>query len=62
MAKSAKVFDPKLFLAKVGAGKAILEFRKNQHVFEQGDVADRVFYIQKGNSISAICCVTHDQG
>ena len=48
MAKSAKVFDPKLFLAKVGAGKAILEFRKNQHVFEQGDVADKVFYIQKG--------------
>ena len=48
MAKSAKVFDPKLFLAKVGAGKAILEFRKNQHVFEQGDVADTVFYIQEG--------------
>jgi CRP/FNR family cyclic AMP-dependent transcriptional regulator len=48
VAKSAKVFDPKLFLAKVGAGKAILEFRKNQHVFEQGDVADKVFYIQKG--------------
>ena len=31
-----------------GAGKTILEFRKNQHVFEQGDVADTVFYIQKG--------------
>jgi len=25
-----------------------LEFHKNQHVFEQGDVADSVFYIQKG--------------
>jgi CRP/FNR family transcriptional regulator, cyclic AMP receptor protein len=47
--KSAKiVFDPKLFLAKVGAGKAILKFRKNEHVFAQGDVADTVFYIQKG--------------
>ena len=42
------MFDPKVFLAKVGAGKAILEFRKNQKVFEQGDVADTVFYIQKG--------------
>jgi CRP/FNR family transcriptional regulator, cyclic AMP receptor protein len=41
-------FDPKSFLAKVGAGKAVLEFHKNQHVFEQGDVADTVFYIQKG--------------
>jgi CRP-like cAMP-binding protein len=36
------------FLAKVGAGKQVLEFHKNQHVFEQGDVADTVFYIQKG--------------
>ena len=41
-------FDPKTFLAKVGTGKTILEFRKNQHVFEQGDVADTVFYIQSG--------------
>ena len=41
-------FDPKAFLAKVGTGKKILKFEKNQHVFEQGDVADTVFYIQKG--------------
>jgi CRP/FNR family cyclic AMP-dependent transcriptional regulator len=32
----------------VGAGKTILNIKKNQHVFEQGDVADTVFYIQKG--------------
>ena len=42
------MFDPKNFLAKVGSGKQVLEFHKNQHVFEQGDVADAVFYIQKG--------------
>ncbi len=41
--------DPKTFLAKVGTGKTILKFEKNQHVFEQGDVADAVFYIQKGS-------------
>ena len=41
------MFDPKKFLAKVGTGKQVLEFHKNQHVFEQGDVADTVFYIQK---------------
>jgi CRP/FNR family cyclic AMP-dependent transcriptional regulator len=41
-------FDPKAFLAKVGAGKTILNIKKNQHVFEQGEVADTVFYIQKG--------------
>ena len=39
---------PVIFLAKVGTGKQVLEFHKNQHVFEQGDVADTVFYIQRG--------------
>jgi CRP/FNR family transcriptional regulator, cyclic AMP receptor protein len=41
-------FDPKEFLAIVGEGKAILEFKKNQIVFAQGDAADTIFYIQKG--------------
>jgi len=41
-------FDPKAFLAKVGAGKTILNLEKNQRVFQQGDVADTVFYIQRG--------------
>jgi CRP/FNR family transcriptional regulator, cyclic AMP receptor protein len=42
-------FDPLNFLAKVGDGKTILTYRKNQNVFSQGEVADAVFYIQKGN-------------
>jgi CRP/FNR family transcriptional regulator, cyclic AMP receptor protein len=41
-------FDPKAFLAKVGVGKTILKLEKNQRVYEQGDVADTVLYIQKG--------------
>ncbi len=41
-------FDPKEFLAKVGEGKAISKYRKDQIVFSQGQVADAVFYIQKG--------------
>ena len=41
-------FDPKIFLAKVGDGKAILRFQKDQIVFSQGDIGDAVFYIQKG--------------
>ena len=50
--KPAKdMFDPKDFLVKVGTGKTVLEFHTNQHVFEQGDVADTVFYIQKGKVI-----------
>jgi CRP/FNR family transcriptional regulator, cyclic AMP receptor protein len=42
------IFDPKEFLAKVGEGKTILEFRKDEVVFAQGDVANTVFYIQTG--------------
>jgi CRP/FNR family transcriptional regulator, cyclic AMP receptor protein len=47
--KSNKVsFDPKEFLAKVGEGKTIVQFLKDQVVFAQGDLADTIFYIQKG--------------
>ena len=42
------IFEPKQFLAKVGEGKTILEVRKDQIIFAQGDVANTVFYIQKG--------------
>ena len=49
MPKAAKnLFDPKRFLARVGEGKTILKFDKNNVVFSQGDAADTVFYIQKG--------------
>ena len=41
-------FDPKRFLAKVGKGKMISKYRKDQIVFSQGQVADAVFYIQQG--------------
>jgi CRP/FNR family transcriptional regulator, cyclic AMP receptor protein len=41
-------FDPKQFLAKIGEGKTILKYRKNQIIFSQGEVAEAVFYIQEG--------------
>jgi CRP-like cAMP-binding protein len=41
-------FDPKSFLAKVGEGRTIGKYRKDQIVFAQGDPADSVFYVQKG--------------
>jgi len=43
-------FDPKSFLAKVGEGRSIDRFAKNQIVFSQGDPAEAVFYIQKGKA------------
>jgi CRP/FNR family transcriptional regulator, cyclic AMP receptor protein len=45
---AAEKFDPKAFLAKVGDGKTIVKYQKDQVVFAQGGVADAVFYIQKG--------------
>jgi CRP/FNR family transcriptional regulator, cyclic AMP receptor protein len=46
---SAKApFNVQIFLAKVGAGKSILELDKGQNIYEQGEVADTVYYIQKG--------------
>ena len=41
-------FDPKSFLAKVGEGRSIGNYRRDQIVFSQGEPADSVFYIQKG--------------
>src|ERR1700687_304864 len=49
MGESANAsFDPQDFLAKVGLGKTISTYRKDQIVFAQGEIADTIFYIQKG--------------
>src|ERR1700704_3846553 len=42
------VFDPLAFLGRVGAGKTIERYAKSQKIFSQGDIADTVFFIQKG--------------
>ena len=41
-------FAPMEFLAKVGAGRTIAEVSKGESIFTQGDVANAVFYVQKG--------------
>jgi len=41
-------FNPKAFLAKVGEGRSIGAYRKDQTVFSQGDPADAVFFLQNG--------------
>ena len=46
--KHKDAFDPLAFLAKVGTGKTISVYRKDQIIFSQGEVADTIFYIQKG--------------
>ncbi|MGQ0445866.1 MAG: Crp/Fnr family transcriptional regulator [Beijerinckiaceae bacterium] len=41
-------FNPKSFLSKVGEGRGIWEYHKGQSVYAQGDPADAVFYIKRG--------------
>jgi CRP/FNR family transcriptional regulator, cyclic AMP receptor protein len=47
-AKGKQLFDPKIFLAKVGEGRTIADYSKNDVLYSQGDPADAVFYIQTG--------------
>ena len=49
-AKSKPPFDPKVFLSKVNGERTIVEYRKNQIVYRQGDPAEAVFYMQAGKA------------
>ncbi len=42
------VFDPESFLARAGVGKQIFDLKKNETAYAQGDAADAIFYVQKG--------------
>lgn len=41
-------FDPATFLAEAGAGRIVVNLKKKDVIFSQGDEADTVFYIQTG--------------
>ena len=42
------VFDPETFLARAGLGRRILRLKKSEVAYAQGDRADAIFYVQKG--------------
>jgi CRP-like cAMP-binding protein len=46
--KPTVAFDAKAFLTKVGTGRSVSVYRKKQVVFVQGDPADAVFYLERG--------------
>ncbi|HLW55081.1 MAG TPA: Crp/Fnr family transcriptional regulator [Candidatus Angelobacter sp.] len=46
--RKIRLFDPNAFLAQAGLGRTIVELKKKQTIFSQGDPADAVFYIQRG--------------
>jgi CRP/FNR family transcriptional regulator, cyclic AMP receptor protein len=41
-------FDPEAFLARAGLGKKNLHLKKSEAAYAQGDAADAIFYVQKG--------------
>jgi CRP/FNR family cyclic AMP-dependent transcriptional regulator len=45
---AASRFDAQAFLMSVGSGRSTKKFSTNKTIFQQGDPADAVFYIQKG--------------
>ena len=41
-------FDPQAFLGRAAVGRTTEKYEKNRKIFSQGEVADAVFFIQKG--------------
>jgi CRP/FNR family cyclic AMP-dependent transcriptional regulator len=46
--KPTTAFDAKTFLTKARTGRSVSTYRKKQVVFVQGDRADAVFYVERG--------------
>lgn len=46
--RKSREFAPNTFFATIGGGRKGLRVPRKQGIFSQGDVADAVFYIQKG--------------
>jgi CRP-like cAMP-binding protein len=46
--KRARTFDAQAFLYSAGIAKTIVEYRRGDTVFSQGDPCEHVIYIQKG--------------
>jgi CRP/FNR family cyclic AMP-dependent transcriptional regulator len=42
------VFNPRAYLASVGVARKVVEYRRSEKAFSQGDPATEVMYIQKG--------------
>ena len=57
--KQPVTFDAKTFLTKAGTGRSVSAYRKKHTIFAQGDPADAVFYLERGQ---VKLTVVSDQG
>jgi CRP/FNR family cyclic AMP-dependent transcriptional regulator len=44
----ADSFDPQVFLDTAGVSRKVMEYRRNESIYSQGETAETVMYIQKG--------------
>jgi CRP-like cAMP-binding protein len=55
---NSELFDPIAFLNTAAGGRTLARYRKRQLIFSQGDAADSVIYIKKGNV--KVCVISKD--
>jgi len=41
-------FDPQVFLDTAGVARKVVEFRRGESIYSQGEAAESVMYVQKG--------------
>jgi len=58
----AAEFDPKSFLASIGPGRSSQKYLQKRVVFQQGDPADAVFYIESGKIELSVLSAQGKQG
>jgi CRP/FNR family transcriptional regulator, cyclic AMP receptor protein len=46
--RSVGSFDPQVFLDTAGVARKVIEYRRGETIYSQGDAAETVMYIQKG--------------
>lgn len=56
--ESEHVFNPEVLLNVAGSGKNVARFGERTAVFQQGDVADALYFIQSGRT--SIAAVSND--
>jgi CRP/FNR family cyclic AMP-dependent transcriptional regulator len=44
----ADAFDPQVFLDTAGVSRKVMEYRRGESIYSQGDSAETVMYVQKG--------------
>ena len=57
--KQTAAFDAKAFLTKASEGRSLSAYRRKHVIFAQGDPADAVFYLERGQ---VKLTVVSDQG